>query len=1148
MAIINGNGGNNALNGTTLDDEIYGMGGDDLIFAFAGNDTIDGGTGDDVMFGAEGNDIYIVSDSGDVILDTKGIDTVRSSVSYIIQKDIEILQLTGGANINGIGSLINNQLTGNTGNNVLSGLGGNDTLTGLDGNDTLDGGIGKDTLVGGIGNDVYIIADTGDVLVEAVGEGTDTVQVSSGSYVMAANIENLQVILKGLGGTGNVLNNIMIGSSGNNNLSGLGGDDTLDGAGGADRLTGGIGNDLYIVDDSRDNVTEKAGEGTDTVRASANFKLGNEIEILQLTGIGNINGTGNALNNTITGNVGNNTLDGGLGIDTLAGGDGNDTYVIDTLTDVLTENPGEGTDTIRSLLTFTLAANFENLVLTGTAAINGTGNSVANTLTGNNAANVLAGGDGNDSYVVGTGDTVVELAGEGTSDKVFSSITWTLGAELENLELTGTSAIHAFGNGLDNTLTGNKGKNTLDGGLGNDTYVADPTDIIIDAGGNDTLETSFSMALISTLENMRLSGLGNINATGNAGDNTITGNNGNNTLDGGAGADSLVGLGGNDTYIVDTLADTLIEAAGGGNDTVMTGLTYTLGAELENLTLTGVAAVNGTGNTLGNILTGNVAANILDGGDGDDTYVIDALDTVVVDSSGNDTIVQGFASYDITARLDIENLTLTGTGVFNLTGNTGNNTLIGNSAINTLNGGLGDDTYIIGKGDVVIDSGGSDSVLVDANFTVLTDIENIVLLGTGNWKAIGDGAVNTLTGNVGANTLDGMGGADTMAGGRGNDTYVVDNIGDVYIESPGEGTDTIQSYISMLLDAEFENLKLLGTAAIDGTGNGGDNTLIGNAGDNTLDGGLGADFMSGGAGNDVFIVDDPEDRATDSGGYDIVLATATTTLGAGIENLNLQAGFSIDGTGNGTANILIGNSFSNHLSGMGGNDIIVGGDGDDSLDGGDGADIMTGGDGSDTYVVNTAGDQVLENAGEGVQDGVYSYISYTIPINIEGLQLVGEEEINATGSNNGELLAGNGERNTLDGLGGNDYLSGQGGDDLLKGGLGDDYLTGGTGVDTLDGGNGADTYAVERVSLAYGPDIGRGFSLAQGDKIDVSDVIQSFGVLEDYISIQELNGDTIIAVDYFGTRNYTEALLLDGFTGLAIFTLDELQTAGILVT
>ena len=752
MANIKGTAANNNLVGTV------------------NNDVIDGLGGADTMAGGLGNDVYIVDNIGDIVIEKagEGIDTVQASISYMLTANVENLQLTGTANLNGTGNILNNSLTGNSGNNIL------------------DGGAGVDTMAGGQGNDTYIVDNIGDVVIEANNQGTDNVQASV-NYTLAANIENLALIGAALIGTGNTLNNTITGNSANN---------TLNGGAGIDTLIGGLGNDTYIVDNAGDVVTELAGGGIDSVQASASYVLGANIENLTLTGIANINGTGNALDNNITGNSGNNilnggagsdTLNGGAGIDSLIGGTGNDTYIVDNAGDVITELVGEGTDTAQASASYTLGAtNIENLVLTGSANINGTGNALDNVITGNSGNNILNGGAGNDTLIGGlgidtmiggtgndtfivdnVGDVVTEAAGAGI-DTAQASVSYVIGANVENLVLTGVAAINGTGNATNNTITGNSGNNILDGaagedtligGLGDDTYIVDNAgDVITEAAGEgaDTVQTSSSYTLGANIENLMLTGAANINGTGNTLDNVITGNSGNNILDGAAGADTLIGEAGNDTYIVD-INDVIIEAVGGGIDTVQASTDYTLGnTEIENLTLIGAASV-GTGNTLNNIITGNALDNVLDGaagndtlnggggsdiliGDfGDDTYIVNDTLALIVEgiNEGVDTVI---STVDYALAANIENLTLAGIDAINGTGNELGNIITGNDGDNIINGagggnlllgGLGNDTYIHNEGigqDTIVDTDGIGSIV----YRAANGIEHVLSGGSGN--------------------------------------------------------------------------------------------------------------------------------------------------------------------------------------------------------------------------------------------------------------------------------------------------------------------------------------------------------------------------------------------------------------------------------
>lgn len=395
------------------------------------------------------------------------------------------------------------------GNDVITGSNFRDVLCGYAGKDILNGRAGADTLIGGTGNDTYIVDSAGDVTTETSTLLTeiDTVQ-SSVSRALGANLERL--ILTGaavINGTGNALNNTLIGNAAANTLIGGVGDDTLNGGAGNDMLIGGVGNDVYIVDNPSDIVIENPGKGVDTIRADKTFSMAAmpDVENLTLIGTWRINGTGNALDNVITGNAMDNILDGGIGNDTLIGGNGFDTYIVDSLLDVIIENPGMGIDVIRTNLTYSLAAlpNVERLVLTGAAAINGTGNDLVNVITGNSADNILDGGVGadmmwgglgNDTYIVDNPSDSVSDASDpgGGVDTVLSSVSYNLefaSVFIENLTLTGGAAINGTGDYYDNTLIGNDANNILDGGMG--------ADVLTGNLGNDTFVLSTQWTFLS---------------------------------------------------------------------------------------------------------------------------------------------------------------------------------------------------------------------------------------------------------------------------------------------------------------------------------------------------------------------------------------------------------------------------------------------------------------------------------------------------------------------------------------------------------------------------------------------------------------------------------------------------------------------------
>jgi Ca2+-binding RTX toxin-like protein len=597
---LNGASGNDTLNGGLGHDTLNGASGNDTLKGDLGNDILNGGTDADILIGGDGDDIYHIDHIGDIVSEApnQGMDLINSSLTYTLGANVENLTLTGNTAINGTGNGLDNRITGNSAAN---------TLTGGAGNDTLNGGMGADTLIGGVGNDTYYVDNTGDIITENLAQGTDLVYATA-NYTLANNVENLTLTgTTNINGAGNNFNNIITGNTGNNTLTGNAGNDTLIGGVGVDTLIGGLGNDIYYVDNTGDIITENLNQGTDVVFATANYTISNNVENLTLTGSAAINGTGNVLNNIITGNngsniltgnAGNDTLIGGVGVDTLIGGLGNDIYYVDNTGDIITENLNQGTDVVFATANYTISNNVENLTLTGSAAINGTGNVLNNIITGNNGSNILTGNAGND------------------------------------------------------TLIGGLGKDTLIGGVGNDIYYVDNTGDIITENlneGTDTVNSSINYTLAANVENLTLTntaymGTGNAlnnTITGNASDNYLVGNAGNDTLNGGAGADILIGGAGNDIYSVDDGGDIVLESLNEGADTVKSSINYTLGINLENLTLTGTNAIDGNGNALNNTITGNSGNNTLSGNAGNDILTGNAGNDILVGGTGNDLLTGG---------------------------------------------------------------------------------------------------------------------------------------------------------------------------------------------------------------------------------------------------------------------------------------------------------------------------------------------------------------------------------------------------------------------------------------------------------------------------------------------------------------------------
>ncbi|MBW6396324.1 hypothetical protein KPL78_00625 [Roseomonas sp. HJA6] len=266
--------------GSTVADKVTGNGvanylggaeGNDTLTGLAGNDTLDGGDGNDRMIGGLHDDTYIVNAALDVVVEAanQGTDTVRTTLAtYTLAANIENLIAT---------NTVAHKFTGNGLNNAITGGAGADTISGLAGADTLDGGAGIDRLLGGLGDDFYVLTP-GDVVVEVVNQGSDTVQTSSGAYTLVAHIETLLLTGSATNGTGNGLANTLIGNAGANILNGGAGNDTITGGDGADTLvgstgqdvlTGGVGNDRFRFAATTDSAVANPDVITDFTPAGS---------------------------------------------------------------------------------------------------------------------------------------------------------------------------------------------------------------------------------------------------------------------------------------------------------------------------------------------------------------------------------------------------------------------------------------------------------------------------------------------------------------------------------------------------------------------------------------------------------------------------------------------------------------------------------------------------------------------------------------------------------------------------------------------------------------------------------------------------------------------------------------------------------------
>ena len=968
---------------------------------------------------------------------------------------------------NAFGSDTVDEIIGNGADNYLQGdasdvAGGNDTIIGLTGNDTIVGGGGSDLLWGGTGNDLLI----GDFDPDSQDQGN----YAPGDDTLA-------------GGEGD---DTYIPGAGTNTITDTSGFDRLDYGGWVDGIEISysltfhryLGLAVLRAIDARDGTSWVVAQDSFTGIEWVSGTSGDDVITLNDGGTplylradgngGHDTITGANGTDLITGGPGNDVLDPGFdwgasGPDTLIGGTGNDTYFIYKFGTSLVENANEGWDRIISELGyFELPAHFEELKLAElSTAQTGVGNAANNRLTGN-----------------------------------------------------------AFANSLD----GRAGADTMEGLGGNDIYYVDNSaDVVIEKarGGNDTVRTTASWTMSAHIERLEIDTTAdNVSVTGNALNNVIIGNAGADIINGGGGQDFLSGLGGNDTYYTDGL-DTVVEAIGGGIDTVYSNGNFgAQSSEIEHIFLTGTGDWAVTAGNHARTVTGNSGNNYIwlgssgttvSGGLGNDTVVNGSGNDVINGNAGIDTLttlssVAVRVNLSLAVAQDTGNGTDVITGFENAEGGLLADLLIGNTAANVLSGMDGNDTLQGGAGD------------------------DLLRGQEGNDSLSGDAGNDTLDGGQGNDILRAGAGNDVIDGGSDTDTLITANGTAMRVDLSISGAQTIATgmiatirnvenlrgnKMADILIGDSQNNVLQGYGANDSLyGGGGNDTLSGLTEDDVLNGDAGNDVLFGGDGNDTLFISTGTDRMDGGTGIDTVVAPTNVAVNVNLSLTALQT-VAADShvrllnvenlRGSNLGDTLTGDLGDNMLQGLQGDDFIFGGDGNDRIwghqgsdsirgDGGndiiygtEGNDSVSGGAGNDT-IINGIGNDAL-HGDEGI-DTLQALAGTAVRIDLSittaqatggaGLDLITGFE-NLRGAELNDTLSGDGGNNFLYGEAGNDSLSGAGGSDRLFGMTGNDTLSGGDGNDTLSGGDGAD--------MLYG---GSGRDVFQFNPNSGTDIIADF--------------------------------------------------------
>jgi Ca2+-binding RTX toxin-like protein len=991
-------------------ENLLGSNYDDILTGDAGSNLINGALGDDIIDGGDGNDSLIGGGGADVLTGGGGTDTaiysgapggvtVNLAAGTGLGSDAEGDTLAGIENVTG--SAFDDVLTGDAGANVLDGGNGNDLLTGNAGADVLLGGSGTDT-ASYTGSTSGVVID----LATGIGLGGD----AQGDTL--SSIENI------LGSdfaddlTGDGSNNVIAGRDGNDAIAGGGGSDTLDagdgddtliGGAGADSLDGGAGIDVADYSGSAVAVTVDLVNGTGSGGDAEGDTLVN-IEAL----------VGSTHDDMLTGNGDDNVIIGGAGADAIIGGAGTDTVSFASATAAVTVNLQLGTGT---------GSDAE-----GDAYVsieNATGSSYDDTIVGGTITGaILDGAGGNDIIVVNAANTTA-IGGSGIDTASFASastgVTVDLAAGTTSNGDTLISIENVIGSAQGDVLVGGSTAGaTLDGSDGDDTIVlnADNT-TVIGGAGTDTASYASASAGVTVNLGTGASSSGDAfidieNVIGSAfGDTIVGGVTVGAILDGGSG---------NDTIVVNAASTTVmggdgVDAVSYANATAGVTVNLATGSGGDGDTYAGIESVIGSGSA-DTIIGGTVAGGSLNGGNGNDSFVVNAANTAVIGGAGSDTVSFAGAAAGVAVNLHAGTGSngVTYSGVENVVGSDHNDTIVGSLTTGTtLDGGGGNDSINIMTGNTTAIGGtGTDTVSyanagsgVTINLSTGTGGAGDIYIGIEN--AVGSGNGDTIIG--GSNT------GAVLDGANGNDTIVINAANTTVIG--GGGFDTV-SYANAAAGVII-NLQA-GTSSNGDTITGVENAIGSSHGDTIIGSTTPAMTLNGGDGNDTIIVNAANTAVVGGNGNDTISYAATA---AGV-TVNLNAGTGSNGvTFNGVESVI----------GSGFNDIITGH--------GSTGGTLDGGNGNDTIYVKAANTAVI--GGAGTDTVSFSIATAGVTVNLltgagsNGNSFTGIE--NVTGSNHADTVV-------TSAASGGVISTGWGSDTIVINGS-NTYIDGGNDYDTL---------------------------------------------------------------------------------------------------